>query len=182
MSAEAHINLSLRTIDTKVASTNISQALPTYDVLTTIVLDILSGTGVGQIDQIYAGRRTLASGATDVLLLNGTTLKDTFNINLTLLTLCGCMIINEDKAQADGSPAVPNSTVLTVGGGTNPITNLLGSGAATKVLRVGDVFFNVSTGTNGISLIVPGSAENITIVNGSGASNNYRIVLFGRST
>lgn len=174
MPNEVHLDLRVQALSYLTGNTWM-QAQPDHDVRVAKKLDILSGTAVQQCDVIYARRRSLASGATELLDLNGSALKDVFGNNLNFLTLCFCLIINEDF---DGTV---NTTNLTVGAGTNQIPNLLGSAGATKIMRPGDIFVSANFGTNGIATVTPGTGDEIQIVNAAGATNNYQIILAGRS-
>ena len=113
--------------------------------------------------------------------LNGAALKDVFGNNLNFAKLCMVLILNEDSPNDDGTPSAVNTTNLTVGAGTNQIPNILGSAGATKVLRPGDVFLTANFGASGIATITPGTADELQIVNGVGATCNYQIILAGRS-
>ena len=173
MPNEFHLNLRARVVSTLVANQNLGTS-PVHDATLTVVRDFLSGTGVEQIDCLYARRRIVASGATDTIDINGVT-NDVFNQNIVMATLCGVIVVNQD---VDGTP---NTTNLTFGGGANAIANILGGAAATKVMRPGEVFMTINGSAGGIATVTPGTADIITITNAAGATNNYQIVLFGRT-
>lgn len=180
MASEIHMNLRLRARSYLTGNTWPDKD-PEHDMTLTKALDILNGTGTDQVDQIYARRRSLASGATELLDLNGAALKDVFGNNLNFAKLCLVYIINEDSPNDDGTPAAVNTTNLTVGAGTNQIANILGSAGATKILRPGDVFLTANFGPNGIATVTAGTGDELQIVNSAGATCNYQIVLAGRS-
>lgn len=177
MANEIHIDLRVRALSYLTGLTYFAgiDSAPSQDLTITSALHALTGTLDGEVDQVYARRRSLASGATELLDLNGSTLKDVFGNNLSMLKLCLVFIVNED---ADGTV---NTTNLTVGAGTNQIPNILGSVGATKVLRPGDRFLTYNFGPNGIAAIVAGTQDELQIVNSAGATCNYQIVLAGRS-
>lgn len=174
MASEIHMDLRLRARSYLTGATWFS-GTPNQDVTLTKTLDILDGTGTDQVDQIYARRRQLASGATELLDMSGAALKDVFGNNLSFAKLCMVYIINED---VDGTA---NTTNLTVGGGANQIANILGSAGATKILRPGDVFLTANFGPNGIAAVTAGTGDELQIVNSAGATCNYQIILAGRS-
>lgn len=175
MASEIHMDLRLRARSYLTGATWFSDT-PNQDVTLTKTLDILDGIGTDQVNQIYARRRSLASGATELLDLHqDPALTDVFGNNLKFATLCLVYIINEDVN------GVANTTNLTVGAGTNEIANILGSAGATKILRPGDVFLTANFGPNGIATVTPGTGDELQIVNGSGATCNYQIILAGRS-
>ena len=177
MANEVHINLQVRALSYLTGLTYFAgiDAAPSQDLTIAKAVHSLTGTGTDQVDQVYARRRSLASGATELLDLNGSTLKDVFGNNLSMLRLCMVLIINED---ADGTV---NTTNLTVGAGTNQIPNILGSAGATKILRPGDIFLTSNFGVNGITAITAGTGDELQIVNGAGATCNYQIIIAGRS-
>lgn len=178
MANEVHIDLRVRAVSYLTGLTYFTgiDAAPSQDLTITKAITALTGSGLNQVDQVYARRRSLASGATDLLDLNGSTIKDVFGNNLSFLTLCMVLIINED---ADGTA---NTTNLTIGGGTNQIQNILGGVGATKILRPSDTFLTANfASANGIAVIVPTTGDELQIVNAAGATNNYQIILAGRS-
>lgn len=174
MASEIHLDLRLRALSYLTGVTYFS-GTPIQDVTLTSTIDALTGTLTDQVDQVYARRRSLASGATELLDLNGASLKDVFGVNLNFAKLCLVYIVNKD---ADGTA---NTTNLTVGAGTNQIANILGSVGATKILRPGDVFLTANFGASGIATITPGTGDELQIVNAAGATCNYQIILAGRS-
>ena len=175
MPAEVHMSLAVQILDYKSSS---FAPPPIFDLRPSRKIDVLNGTGIGQCDQTYMGRRSLASGASEIVDLNGTATKDTFGSNLAFLTLCMIYIINED---VEGGAA--NTTNLTIGGGTNPVVGAIGtSGADTKLIRPGGVHLDYNFGTSGIATVVVATGDELTITNAAGATNNYQIILVGRST
>ena len=179
MPFEFHLNTAARVASTLGSVTHLGVS-PIHDVTVTLVKDFLSGTLAGQIDCAYARRRTVASGATDTIDINGVT-NDVFNQNIVMATLVGFILINEDVADANGIVATPNTTNLTVGGGANAIANILGGAAATKIIRPGGIFISLEPSINGIGPVTAGTADIITVTNAAGASNSYQIILLGRT-
>ena len=177
MPNQIDINLRVRALSYLTGLTYFAgiDSAPSQDLTISKSISALNGTLTDQVDQVYARRRSLASGATELLDLNGSTLKDVFGVNLSMLKLCMVLIINED---ADGTV---NTTNLTVGAGTNQIPNILGSVGATKILRPGDIFLTANFGASGMATIVPATGDELQIVNGAGATCNYQIILAGRS-
>lgn len=180
MPSEVHLKLYARVRSSLGGNTWMDKD-PEHDMTLTKILEVLDGTGTNQVDQIYARRRSLASGATELLDLNGAALKDVFGNNLNFAKLCMVYILNEDSPNDDGSLPAANTTNLTVGGGTNQIANILGSAGATKILRPGDIFLTANFGASGIATVTPGTGDELQIVNGAGATCNYQIILAGRS-
>lgn len=177
MPNEVHIDLRVRALSYLTGLTYFAgiDSAPSQDLTISKAVHALTGSATDQVDQVYARRRSLASGATELLDLNGSSLKDVFGNNLSFAELCLVLIINED---ADGTP---NTTNLTVGAGTNQITNILGSAGATKILRPGDIFLTANFGASGIAAITAGTGDELQIVNAAGATCNYQIILAGRS-
>jgi hypothetical protein len=173
MPSEFHLDMKARVVSTLGATTHLGTS-PIHDATVSLMLDFLDGTGVDQINAIYARQRTLASGATDTIDINGVT-NDVFNQNIAMLTLCGVIILNK---AVDG---VVNTTNLTLGGGANAIPNVLGTAGATKIIRPGGLFMSVDGAAAGIGPVTPGTADTITVVNAAGAENRYQIILFGRT-
>lgn len=173
MPFEFHLDLRARAVSTLNALTHLGVA-PAHDATLSVVRDFLNGTAANQCDCIYERRRSLASGAVDTIDINGLT-NDVFGNNIPMLTLVGVVLINEDVG------GIANTTNLTLGGGVNAIQNILGTTAATKIIRPGGVFLTLETSASGIATVTPGTADIITITNAAGATNNYQIILIGRT-
>ena len=155
MPFEFHMNFNPRVVSTLTGAQQIG--MPIDDVTLQVARHFLNGTAAGQIDVAYARRRSVASGATDTIDINGVT-NDAFNNNIAMLTLCGIILINEDTG------GIANTTNLTLGGGANAIANILGNTTATMVLRPGGIFMNLNaTSASGVATVTPGTADIITI-------------------
>ena len=171
VNAQSTINLSIQSF----LAENPNLGIPLHSPNIKSLISLAAGTGAGQVDIAWTQQRTLASGATDSIDLNGT-LKDAFGVNMTIVTLCGVIILNTPYDPA----AAANTTNLTIGAGSNPFLGLFGTG--TFVLRPGGAYSAICGGPGGLGTVTPGTADILTIINSAGASNSYQIGLLGRST
>jgi len=131
--------------------------------------ELAAGIGADQFDIAYVAERTVADGANDDIDLAGV-LTDAFGATITAAEVIAVMIINRKKnGQA-------NTTNLTLGGGSNPIT-----GFSTAVLKPGDMLLMSATTATGLFAVTGGSADNLRIANSAGAQNKYQIAILARS-
>ena len=173
MTAQANLNLNLR-LDSRIPSTANLGAMPTHAPVISQIIELVDGTGVGQIDVIYAKNLTLTTGASIALDLTGVT-KDSFGNNIVMTTLCGCVIINK------GIDGAINTTNLTVGAGSNPFLGLFGVATGFATLRPGRILLEWCGEAGGLGTVVAGTGDTINITNDAGATNQFQVVLFGRS-
>jgi hypothetical protein len=138
-------------------------------------LDLAEGTGANQADRVFAGLRTLASDASDDIDLRGA-LLDAFGAALDLTEIVAIGIVN---ANADG---VPNTTALTVGGGSNPFDGIFGTAGDRVVIPPGGFFLIAGGGAAGLGSAAAGSSDILRIANGAGASATYQIIIIARSS
>ena len=96
MPNEIHIDLRIRALSFLTGLTYFAgiDSAPSQDVTLAKAVHALNGTATDQVDQVYARRRTLASGATELLDLNGSTLKDVFGIWLVPPRSCAPAIFS----------------------------------------------------------------------------------------
>lgn len=142
------------------------------------IADLTSGTGANQADIFFRAEITIASGATATIDLNGGANMDIFGTTLAMLHIVDMMVIN---APIDPS-ATQNTTVVTFGGGTNPVVGYLGGTNPVVPLNPGDMFKKANTGANGLCAVVPGSADTLTFVNATGPQAKVQICVIGRSS
>jgi hypothetical protein len=132
---------------------------------------LIVGTGAGQCDLAYAAERPVNSASNDDIDLNGV-LTGALGNTISAVEIVGLLIINRQK---DGTK---NTTALTVGGGTNPVTGALSS---TVIPPGGFVLLYGGDTSAGIFPVVASTADILRIANASGAQNKYQIALLGRS-
>ena len=126
------------------------------------------GTGSGQMDQWFEGKRTLATAAADNIDLNGSGFTDPFGVALAFLKV-KLIAIYADPA---------NTTDLTVGAGTNPFNGPLGGTLPTLTLKAGEL--NMFVRPAGYP-VVPATGDILKILNAAGASATYSILIGGTS-
>lgn len=133
------------------------------------------GTAAGQADRLYLRERQVASASNDDIDLAGV-LLDAFGTTLTIAELVALFIINAPRT------GNPNTTNLTIGGGTNPVTTFLGGTTPTiGPIRPGGFVFIGCTDAAGMGLITASTADILRIANSSGAQATYQIGILGRS-
>jgi hypothetical protein len=151
---------------------------PNFSVTMQDILQFSMGGGSGQANLLFVDERTLASAANDDLDLNGTALQTVYGVNIAATTLVAALIVNAPKLAS----AAPNTTNLTIGGGTSPITTFMGGTTPTfgPVRPGGFVFFGCDA-VGGFGAIVAGTADILRIANSAGAAATYQIALLLRS-
>lgn len=158
-------------------STTIEYGNWTYNPAFTLAMNLTPGNLDGQINHAYVDQQTLASGASFDYDFSGTLAFPVVGV-FTPTTLVMLMVIN---APIDLN-AAPNTTNLTIGGGTNPITTFLGGTAPTiGPIRPGGMFTLSCGGVGGIGAITPGTADILRITNSAGASATYQLIALGRA-
>lgn len=139
-------------------------------------LTLTDGVGADQADRMYLAERSVASGANDDLDLAGSTLLDPFGNALTFAKIKTLMIINAPKV---GSA---NTTNLTIGGGTNPVTGLLGgTSPVLGPMKPGEVLLRHSSALAGLCSVTAATADILRIANSAGALAVYQILIIGTS-
>ena len=153
-------------------------APPNFNVTVQDILQFSMGSGSGQANLLFVDERTLASAANDDLDLNGTALQTVYGVNIAATTLVAALIINAPKLAS----AAPNTTNLTIGGGTSAITTFMGGTTPTfGPIRPGGFVFFGCDAVGGFGAIVAGTADILRISNSAGAAATYQIGLLLRS-
>lgn len=136
--------------------------------MATSTTSLAQGTSASQADLMFADTRTLTTGAADSLDLYGG-LTNVFGASLSFVKVKGIYI----KA------STANTTVLTIGNGTNPFTGPLGAAAHTVALSAGGELY-VTDPVTGWT-VTGSTADILKITNASGASASYDIIAWGCS-
>lgn len=149
--------------------------IPTAEMEMSHTMQWLTGTAAGQADLIYVDEVSIASGANLDLDLAGVLARPLGQI-LNTAELVGIIVINAPKA------GVANTTNLTIGGGTNPVTGYLGGTAPTVgPLRPGGAFVLLATDAAGLCGIAAGTADVLRINNSAGAAATIQLAILGRT-
>lgn len=129
---------------------------------------LTSGTGASQADKLFHDTRTLTTGASEDIDLAGS-LTDGFGQTITFAKIKLVLIRNKSTART-----------LTVGNATDALVNWVG--AANDVINIGPggVLFLMAPGTAGYA-VTPDTADDIKILNDSGSSCEYDIIIIGTS-
>jgi hypothetical protein len=137
-------------------------------------INLVNGTGIGQCDLVYAAELTIASASNQDLDLAGSLLNGLGQAQVfaELVALC---VINEAEN------GTPNTTVVTVGGGTNPFDGFWGTAGDQIVLNPGDFFLIGGQSAAGIGAVVASTGDILRIANASGASAKVQVMILGRS-
>lgn len=138
-------------------------------------INFVPGTGLGQADILFVDERQVASGASDAIDLAGV-LSAALGGTIAMAELVAMLIINAPRAGA------PNTTNLTIGGGTNPLVGWLGGTTPTLgPIRPGGMLLRAESDGAGICVVTPGTGDILNIANSAGAIATYQIALIGRS-
>ena len=149
---------------------------PVFDKEMFAAMTFLDGVGALQADLLFMDQRSVLTGANDDIDLAGV-LLNAFGQTITTAELVGVFVINAPITGA------PNTTNLTIGGGTNPVTGFLGGTTPTiGPLRPGAVVFLACPDAAGLGSVVAGTGDILRIANSAGATANYQIAILGRSS
>ena len=166
------LRLSLRGVLTGVADFGSPTSQPDL----TLAFSTADGTAAGQADIIWMEERTVASGANDDIDLAPIT--NALGASQTPVEIVGIILINAPKS------GVANTTNLTLGVGTNPVTTAFLGGTSPTVgpIRPGGIFmiWN-SDNAAGFGAVAAGTADILRIANAAGAAATYQIAFVGRS-
>ncbi|WP_434612077.1 hypothetical protein [Tabrizicola sp. M-4] len=133
------------------------------------------GTGADQADILYMAQRTILTGANDDIDLAGV-LTNAFGQVITAAEIVALFIHNQPISGAD------NTTNLTIGGGTNPVTGLLGGTTPTiGPIRPRGFMLLGNPGATGICPVTAGTGDILRVANSAGATINYQIAILARS-
>lgn len=129
-------------------------------------IDIASGAGADQANQVWSDTRTLSSGANETLDLNGS-LTNAIGESVTFTKLKAIFIRNK------------GTTALTVGNATtNGFISWVGGATHTLEVKPGGLFLLTAPDATGLA-VAAGTADQLKITNAAGASCDYDIVLIG---
>lgn len=138
-------------------------------------INLTPGFGVDQADLLFVDERQVASGATDAIDVAGA-LAAALGGTISMVELVAMLIINAPRS------GPPNTTNLTIGGGSNPIVGWLGGTTPTLgPIRPGGMFLRAERDLAGICAITPGTGDLLNIANSAGAIATYQIALIGRT-
>lgn len=134
------------------------------------LMQFSGGTVADTADIVFTDTRTVGSASNDDIDLAGV-LTNAFGATITAVEIVGIIV----------KPARANTTVLTIGGGTNPwITMFLATGDGIKVFP-GGVFVNFAPDASGLGTVTAGTGDILRIANAAGAAATYDIVILARS-
>jgi hypothetical protein len=132
---------------------------------------LVTGTGANQADRIFSDQRTIAASSNDDLDLNGTALQDVLGENLALLRIKVLAVY----------AAAGNTNVLVMGGGTNPVTTILGGTTPTLNIRPGGMVLLTAPDATGFA-VTAATADILRFTNGgAGTTVTYDVVIIGAS-
>ncbi len=141
------------------------------------IIQLTNGTGANQADILFVDERTVAAASNDDLDLAGA-LQNAFGATIAAAEIVAIAIINKPKAAS----AAPNTTNLTLGGGTNPVVGYLGGTTPTiGPIRPGGIFLLTSPDAAGVAAVTAATADILRIANSAGAAATYQILILARS-
>ena len=126
------------------------------------------GVGAGQAQRMFSDTRTLASGASESLDLNGAGLLDAFGNAITFTKVKGILIAAD----------LANTTVLTIGNVTNGIVSPFLAATGGVIVPPGGMFFSATPDVTAFG-ITAATADLLKVANAAGAAANYDVVLIG---
>jgi hypothetical protein len=140
-----------------------------------VILNLVDGVLQDQANLLWMDERTVASAGTDALDLNGV-LLNAFGQAISAVEIALLFIINAPRTGA------ANTTNLTVGGGSNPVTGYMGGTTPTfGPIRPGNFLMFGGGNVGGAGIITPSTGDILTITNSSGAAATYQIAALLRN-
>lgn len=141
------------------------------------LVQLTDGTGEGQANIAWLDERTVASASNDDIDLAGV-LTDAFGVTVAAAEIAGLIIVNRPRLDT----AAANTTNLTVGVGTNPVTGYLGGTTPTLgPIRPGNFVMFGGPNVGGFGTVTAGTGDILRVANSSGASATYQIGLLLRN-
>lgn len=168
MTVSANLKASVSVMQSKAAVAGVA---PNWAAAINKTLLLSHGTGANQADIVYLEERTVASATNLDLDLAGV-LTDAFGATITAAELVALTVVNEARN------GTPNTTNLTLGGGTNTVP---GFSAALWPLSPGGFFDVASPGAAGLATITAATGDILRIANSSGATATFQICIIARS-
>jgi hypothetical protein len=141
------------------------------------VVQLTDGTGENQANIAWMDERTVLTGANDDIDLAGV-LTDAFGASVVGAEIVCLFIINKPQS----SSAAANTTNLTVGVGTNPVTGYLGGTTPTLgPIRPGNFAMLAGPNVGGFGVVTAGTGDILRVANSAGASATYQIGILMRT-
>lgn len=159
-------------ISGRITNTNVAGSVG-EDINATTLLQLLGGTGGGQMDTAYVAQRTVAASAVDTLALNGV-LLDAFGNTVNLLHAKAILIV----------AAAANPGDLTFApGGTNPANLGFAGTTPSWAISPGEAFLSTKGSASAVGwAIVASTGMNIKLTAAAAAGNYvYTIYVLGTS-
>lgn len=152
--------------------------VPQFDAAIEHLLQFTDGVTANKANLLYAAERTIADGANDDIDLAGA-LADAFGATIAGAELVGLIVLN--KPVTPGAAA--NTTNLTIGVGTNPVTPGFLGGTAPTIgpIRPGGIFMMVNPDASGMGAIAGGASDILRIANSAGAAAKVQIGVLARN-
>lgn len=169
--SQSGLNLQVSVVGSLAAAAGVGSANQSINVQD--LLQLLGGTGAGQIDTVYEATTTLAASGTVTLDLSAGGLVDPFGAVVTMGHLKALLIISDPSSLAD----------LTIGNATNPAVLGFGAAANTWAVSPGEVFFVTKGSGSAVGWVITNTtADSIKITNGAGGASKFIIIAVGSST
>lgn len=151
---------------------------PFWSAALNLLQNFNDGTTANKFDRFYMAERTVATGANDDIDLTGS-LTDVFGNTISAVELVGLIVLNKPVDLS----AAQNTTNLTIGGGSNPVTGGFLGGTTPTIgpILPGGLFAMMNPGAAGMGAIAGGSADILRIANSAGASAKYQLAAMMRS-
>lgn len=141
------------------------------------LVQLVDGTGEGQANIAFMDERTVLTAANDDIDLAGV-LTDAFGATVAGAEIVCLFVINKPRLDTDAA----NTTNLTIGVGTNPVTGYLGGTTPTiGPIRPGDFVMFGGPNVGGFGVITAATGDILRIANSAGATAKYQIGLIARN-
>ena len=139
------------------------------------IVQLTNGTGANQANILWLDERTVASASNDDLDLNGV-LTNAFGATVAAVEVVALFVINEARSGA------ANTTELTIGAGSNPVTGYLGGSTPTiGPVRPGNFVLLGGGNVGGFGVVTASTGDILRIANSSGAAATYQIAILART-
>ncbi len=162
------MNFLLQISGTKTPATPPDLGSSVYTLAHTSQFTLAEGTGLNQANQVFPDERTLTTGQSEDLDLNGV-LINPLGEQVNLVKVKAVVIV------ADAT----NTTNLTIGNAaSNQFVGWFGAAAHTITLKPGGVFFISDPSAAGYP-VTAGTGDLLRVTNAPGATAKYKVIIIG---
>ena len=169
--SQSGLNLQVSVVGSLASAVGIGNANQSLNVQD--LLQLLGGTGAGQIDTVFEATATLAASGTVTYDLSAGGLVDPFGAVATFGHVKAVLMISDPSSLAD----------LTFGNATAPAQLGFGAAASTWSVSPGECFYVTKGGGAAVGWVITNTtADSLKITNGAGGASKFQLLILGTSS